>query len=301
MNEQRARQAEDLIAETEDRIRRTQRAREALLKLSSADSQPELRPFDLRRRPAPYPAIELCISHVDAWQPGGAKGLTVVAGEEGIGKSCLALGAALTQAELGIMSVVLDAENDPALIMDRVAAFYGNQLERFDRIMEAGLFHWLPIESGQSMREIARWISAHEDLRQCMVTSDSITTIARMVVSEPRFDVRGNVLPPKDENYLVTCTKIAQWMQSVSRRTRGEMRFLALAEMNKDRKVKGLELGYIANVYITLEREDENRPYLLRVRVRKNRSGPVDPVGRLYRFDHASLAFVPAKISETDE
>lgn len=287
MNEQDARRAEDFAQRVLRARDRKKVAKDALMDLSSGITMPRVERSDLRTPREAYPTFDVGLSHIDAM--GAGCGLTSIGGRPGTGKSTLAIGAGLFNATAERQVIYFDAENDAELAFRRVKRWFGpDALDRFDAMVERDLFIWVQIETGQMLRQLAKWITEqmHED--GCLIVFDSLTTIARMLCEEDQKHT-------SDLSYLRKQTKIAQWAQSVSRRTCGRISFLALAELNAAGGMKGVDLEYISNTALSLERyvspEEPDRADLVKVRIIKNRSGPTDFDGRVYVFDWRSSSF----------
>lgn len=282
MSEREARRIELMAQEFHDIRSKRVRMMNHIEIVTSDDYAPNLAKKDLREGDAPYPRFDIGLEHVDAL--GGGYGLTVCGARPGVGKSTLALGASLLSAACGQPTIYFDAENPVELQKRRALAWCGGDAQRLDSIIDSGLFQWVEVESGHSIRQIVQLILKEFSEQGALIVFDSLNSISR------------SLLKP-GENYLQSVTKRAVWMNSVAKKTDGRVRFLALSELNKEGGIKGLEAEHVASMVIAMEREDPEDPQRIRVRVTKNRDGREDRKGQVYELQWQHSAFVRADVS----
>ena len=294
MTEQLDREAEEIIEPLSTRAVAIENARKALVECAFEMRSPAIEAQDIwdETDGDRFPTFELGLRPFDV--QGGACGLTTVGGRPGAGKSTLALGASLLSASQEVQTFVLDAENHKALVRQRVGCWYGlERMSVFMDLRERGVWQWIPIESGQPLIEIARYISQRLDRPDVLIVADSVTQIARMIAACPETDGKGRIV--RRPSYLDVISQLGSWMRSVTRKTNGRVRFIALSELNASGGMKGVDIEHQSDVVISIDYEDQQAEDHVRISVRKNRNGRVDRKGRIYELRWRKSCFEPAE------
>jgi len=182
----------------------------------------------LGRWPSTIPQIEEAA--------GGFYGVSVIAGERGIGKTRLALSSAVEAAATQRWQVVyLSAELDSfevAMRLGRIFDAYPSTLDSQD------FLHVVHVGRGQEFDDLRVQIEAATDPAgdPILVVLDSINTVAELMGG----------------GYLETLGELGMWAMLSRRMSMGAVSWLLVSETNKQGGVKGGKLDYWADCIVRM-------------------------------------------------
>lgn len=227
---------------------------------------PTMDPHDLTKGVAAYPRWPSGLDKLDVLT-GGFQGLTILGGDSGTGKSMLALASALETARQGQLVVYFDAENGEGQQAERVMRYYGATAFMSDFPKLSGKsFFWVPVMHGHDIRKVTQQVLAlHTKFHQgVLLIFDSCSAIADLLRA-----------PQEKEESIGKIARLQRWMDSVVRSSHGNVRVLALSELNAEGEIYGKRGKYISTMSVCLQHDPSESPRddVVRVYVEKNRNG----------------------------
>ena len=209
--------------------------------------------------------------------------MTALAGKGGVGKSMLAFASAIEAAASGEWNVVyLTAEMATDEFARRGDAYLAAYPGAEDAVERLTLIH---LPKYPKLEDLANLISAASATgagdAPTLVCIDSINTCAKLM--------RGSYLQSLDE--------IALWAMLSRRISRGAVSWLLVAELNKGGTVKGDQLGYWADVVLSLRNPTgkKERPNVVELELTKSRSTAGEGKMGLYLRAVQSFRFIPER------
>jgi predicted ATP-dependent serine protease len=215
---------------------------------------------------------------------GGFYGVTVIAGETGVGKSSLAFASALEAALGGWTVVYCNAELDAGTVRSYIKRWLPQKALRDAallnlRVVNVGPGVTLPLLA-QRMEGALDWsYKPHERL---LVVLDSVNTIAELAQGGEGV-----------ETYFAELRRWLLWVMDARRRSSGVVSALVISETNAKGETKGRKADYVADMVVNLRRGDMDG-YVKAAVVKGRYSGRQD-LGALY-FDHNTGQFKGATV-----
>lgn len=170
---------------------------------------------------------------------GGGYGMTVIAGQPKVGKSLLALSAAVEAARAGWRTLYLNAELTANELRARLRRYAGSIDQRLGDNL-----HLIDTDSGFSPRDVIEYASGVleiDDMRLLFVM-DSINRLT---------DQCGEGMG--DSAYW---NALRQWQELARRSTKssnGKIASIVVSELNAQNRVKGRNLEYAADLVVSME------------------------------------------------
>ena len=237
---------------------------------------------DPEKAEAPAERFLSTITPLDVYS-GGFYGVTVIAGETGVGKSSLAIASALDASLAGWTVIYANSELDPSTIRHYLRRWIPSAALRADALRN---FRLLDIRPGVTLRELKQkareaTLSTREGfphlMQKLLIVIDSINTVAELTQSGEG-----------QETYFAELRNWIQWAMYVRKQSGGLISAILVSEVNAKGETKGRKADYAADFVLHLHRGDMDG--YVKARVTKGRySGPQD-LGSLY-FDHTTGQF----------
>ena len=197
---------------------------------------------------------------------GGFQGMTAIGAPPGHGKSTLALGAGTECARQGDLVLLFDSENGSALTRTRLLRRLYQNLDELAEISGSTLFY-LPVSPEDELQSISRAVLERFrlDHKGILVIVDSVNSVVEMLV-------RG-------ENEFRNHQQFLAWADWIVRQSNGFVRFLLVSELNKEGGLRGVKIGYRAQVTLGLKRPPDEGHDVVEITCLKNRDGRAGRVG----------------------
>lgn len=200
---------------------------------------------------------------------GGGYGMTVISGEPKVGKSLLAMSAAIEAARSGWRVVYLNAELTKASILNRVLAY----AKTIDDDLKANLsIH--QIEAGFTVDDAMEAIRAQLDLdtMRLLIVQDSINRIVDLSCEDG-----------SEFGYWRTLRMWSELARRTARLSEGLISSIIVSELNKQGRTKGGGLDYAADLVVSIKADSEDDQDLVYMSVPYARSSRGGKVGELMR------------------
>jgi len=231
-----------------------------------------------QERPPSWPSG---VAPLDA-HTGGFSGLTVIAGETGVGKTMLALASAVHAAEAGWSVAYFNSELDRPTMALYLQRALNRPVEEMRRALERfTLFHLAPSATPSAIVASACEVVVGDRM---LVVLDSLNSIVEMMMKQDG-----------PETYFADMRSLLMWCLQARKTSDGQCAFIVTSELNAKGETKGRKADYWADTVVSLKRGDH--PDYVEMRVTKARySGPRD-LGVLLH-DHARARFLTVSSAE---
>lgn len=200
---------------------------------------------------------------------GGGYGMTVISGEPKVGKSLLAMSAAIEAARSGWKVVYFNAELTRASVLNRVLAY----AKGVDESIKANLsIH--QIEAGFTVDDAIEAIRGQLDLetRKLLIVQDSVNRIVDLSTDDG-----------SEMGYWRTLRAWSELARRTSRISEGVISSLLVSELNKQGRTKGGGLDYAADLVVSIQADSEENRDLVYMAVPYARASRSGKVGELMR------------------
>ena len=229
----------------------------------------------------PSPRWPSGIAKLDKQHAGGMYGVCAVVASEKIGKSMLAVGAAIEAARSGWQVFFVNAENPAGAMRQRIAA-YTDDLDRALVQRNLRVFQARPGLTAWSVSERAAG-AVEDDCTRLLVVIDSLNTCAEFALMGKS---NGH---PRSRDYFAALRHYCCLAMLSRRDTSGAVSWLLVSEVNQKGGAKGGKLDYVADLNLRLDAGDEADAVVIWAKsARETRSGRVG----VYTRDFASQRFV---------
>ena len=210
---------------------------------------------------------------------GGILGLTTIAGHPGVGKSFLALGAAIEQAKLGHLVIYVNTELPKAVMYNRIRNYVrdpelGYAIASYLKICHVGagispemLLDWIREKVNESEVSLAT--------KKLCVVIDSVNRIAQL----NQGDGTG---------YFAALQRWSNWGRVAAKDEPG-LNWIEVNELSRSGEEKGAMAGYAADMSIRITKTDVAG--CMHFEVPKSRYGEPGVIGRMF-LDHETGTFV---------
>lgn len=220
---------------------------------------------------------------------GGFYGVTVIAGETGVGKSSLAFASAIEAAQCGwtvaYCNSELDAHTVKVYLMRRLRSRRSVQ-EILRRLRVVN------VNPGVTLLSVSAHVEAalewdYRPPERLLVVLDSVNTIAELAQGGEGV-----------ETYFSELRRWLLWAMECRRKSGGMISFIVVSETNAKGETKGRKADYVADMVLNLQRGDT--PGYVKVRVVKGRYSGTQDLGAMY-FDHRTGEFKGPAEGASDE
>jgi predicted ATP-dependent serine protease len=200
------------------------------------------------------------------------RGVTVLSGESGAGKTWMALCSSIDASRAGWKVIYLAAEMGASDVARRaVNVCDGAALPRG--------FHLHTVDFGVDIKKTVKLIADEIDNRPLLVVVDSLSSFVDQATYASVID---------DPHAIGPLKQFMMWALNVKRRTRGRVSFLLLSELNAAGVTKGRFADYKADVSVYLRRYEETGMESARVvNVKKNWDGEDGSMG-IFGLKHST-------------
>ena len=210
---------------------------------------------------------------------GGFYGVTVVAGETGVGKSSLAFASAIEAARTGWTACYCNAELDAGTVTRYLRRRTSGDRElthilRRLRIVTVGPGVTLP-QVSEEITDALDWDTRPTE--RLLVVLDSVNTMGELAQGGEGV-----------ETYFTELRRWLLWAMECRRRSGGLISFLIVSETNARGETKGRKADYVADMVVHLHRGETDGH--VKVAVVKGRYSGRQDLGALY-FDHRTGEF----------
>lgn len=206
---------------------------------------------------------------IDELTGGGGYGMTVIAGQPKVGKSLLAISAAVEAARSGWRVVYLNAELTRSSILRRIVAY----AKVIDPDLKANLsIH--QIEVGFSVADALEAIRGQIDfdVTRLLIVMDSINRIVDLSTEDG-----------SEMGYWRTLRNWSELARRTSRISEGCISSIVVSELNKQGNVKGGSLDYAADLVVSIKSDSEGEDDIVYMSVPFARSSRGGKVGEMLR------------------
>lgn len=210
---------------------------------------------------------------------GGFYGVTVIAGETGVGKSSLAFASACEAARAGWTVAYCNSELDANTVRHYLRRWLPGRREIEDvmrrlRVVNVGPGVTLPKVHAEVVAAL-EWDSRPPE--RLLIVLDSVNTIAELAQGGEGV-----------ETYFSELRRWLLWAMECRRKSGGLISVIAVSETNAKGETKGRKADYVADMVLHMHRGDTEG--YVKVKVAKGRYSGTQDLGALY-FDHRTGQF----------